>query len=397
MSMGGAIGALGQQAAAHPYDALWAQLSDLTGALGAPLCLAHTVVLGQRRALVARFLHVLSYFVRCNEVFEITLALADPPALRDPTPVAVAVAAAPAAAPVTAPPAVPIPSAAAVGAAMLAAGAGAGTSPRTGRTHSRRSSVDSFFSLGSAGPGGAFGGGGVSLFGDDDDGGNGEGDGDDNDGDAVSQLLDASFFRRPSALARSPPATPRARMPPAPPALGDGSPVASPGTARLDTSNTSSAATVVAGNLSRLLVSRDGGPGSAPGPGAGVGAAADATQFAEFGLRGVAATHVLPDMRAPGMCDGVHPHHPHHPNSLFAKSLGRSLLAGSSPPILVWAGQGLTQLTPRRQGLTRTLCRGARFKASPHWTFRARWYGGSVGVAGRCFVKAYGAVCARSL
>ncbi|XP_019639551.1 PREDICTED: folliculin-interacting protein 2-like [Branchiostoma belcheri] len=54
----------------HPYNPLWAQLSDLYGAIGYPIKLARTVVTGRKAELVNRLLYLLSYFIRCSEVHE---------------------------------------------------------------------------------------------------------------------------------------------------------------------------------------------------------------------------------------------------------------------------------------------------------------------------------------
>ncbi|XP_058513407.1 folliculin-interacting protein 2 isoform X1 [Ochotona princeps] len=54
----------------HPYNPLWAQLGDLYGALGSPVRLARTVVLGKQKELVQRILYVLTYFLRCSELQE---------------------------------------------------------------------------------------------------------------------------------------------------------------------------------------------------------------------------------------------------------------------------------------------------------------------------------------
>ncbi|CAH1246397.1 FNIP2 [Branchiostoma lanceolatum] len=54
----------------HPYNPLWAQLSDLYGAIGYPIKLARTVVTGRKAELVNRLLYLLSYFIRCSEVNE---------------------------------------------------------------------------------------------------------------------------------------------------------------------------------------------------------------------------------------------------------------------------------------------------------------------------------------
>eukprot|EP00049_Salpingoeca_infusionum_P025901 m.22475 g.22475 ORF g.22475 m.22475 type:complete len:1009 (+) comp8392_c0_seq4:251-3277(+) len=62
---------LSLQAKAHPYDALWAQLSDLYGAFGSPVRVGKTVVVGKDRCMVLQYLYVLSYFLRCGEVYEL--------------------------------------------------------------------------------------------------------------------------------------------------------------------------------------------------------------------------------------------------------------------------------------------------------------------------------------
>ncbi|KAL8567596.1 hypothetical protein ACOMHN_054409 [Nucella lapillus] len=54
----------------HPYNPLWAQLGDLYGAIGRPLRVARTVVVGRKADLVQRVLYVLSYFIRCSDVHE---------------------------------------------------------------------------------------------------------------------------------------------------------------------------------------------------------------------------------------------------------------------------------------------------------------------------------------
>ncbi|XP_034033874.1 folliculin-interacting protein 1 isoform X2 [Thalassophryne amazonica] len=54
----------------HPYNPLWAQLGDLYGAIGSPVRLSRTVVVGRRQELVQRLLYVLTYFVRCSELLE---------------------------------------------------------------------------------------------------------------------------------------------------------------------------------------------------------------------------------------------------------------------------------------------------------------------------------------
>lgn len=54
----------------HPYNALWAQLGDLHGAVGTPLRIAKTVVYGNEPHLkiVERILNILTYFIRCGEI-----------------------------------------------------------------------------------------------------------------------------------------------------------------------------------------------------------------------------------------------------------------------------------------------------------------------------------------
>ncbi|XP_051559649.1 folliculin-interacting protein 2-like isoform X2 [Myxocyprinus asiaticus] len=59
-------------AKSHPYNPLWAQLGDLYGALGSPVRVCRTVVVGHRRELVQRVLYVLSYFIRCSDLQEHT-------------------------------------------------------------------------------------------------------------------------------------------------------------------------------------------------------------------------------------------------------------------------------------------------------------------------------------
>ncbi|XP_044080681.1 folliculin-interacting protein 2 isoform X4 [Neovison vison] len=54
----------------HPYNPLWAQLGDLYGAIGSPVRLTRTVVVGKQKDLVQRILYVLTYFLRCSELQE---------------------------------------------------------------------------------------------------------------------------------------------------------------------------------------------------------------------------------------------------------------------------------------------------------------------------------------
>ncbi|XP_036618666.1 folliculin-interacting protein 2 isoform X2 [Trichosurus vulpecula] len=54
----------------HPYNPLWAQLGDLYGAIGSPVRLTRTVIIGKHKDLVQRILYVLTYFLRCSELQE---------------------------------------------------------------------------------------------------------------------------------------------------------------------------------------------------------------------------------------------------------------------------------------------------------------------------------------
>eukprot|EP01135_Chromosphaera_perkinsii_P001918 Nk52_evm67s212 gene=Nk52_evmTU67s212 len=58
------------QARFFPYNPLWAQLGDLYGCIGSPVSLTRTVVVGKKADTVCRLLYLLSYFIRCSEVFE---------------------------------------------------------------------------------------------------------------------------------------------------------------------------------------------------------------------------------------------------------------------------------------------------------------------------------------
>lgn len=52
----------------RPYDALWAQLTDLYGVLGFPMKSSKTVVCGAKTKLISKILNILTYFIRCGEV-----------------------------------------------------------------------------------------------------------------------------------------------------------------------------------------------------------------------------------------------------------------------------------------------------------------------------------------
>ncbi|KAK2865597.1 hypothetical protein Q7C36_001653 [Tachysurus vachellii] len=70
----------------HPYNPLWAQLGDLYGALGSPVRVCRTVVVGRSRELVQRVLYILSYFVRCSDLLENTLPHTQTESPADPCP-----------------------------------------------------------------------------------------------------------------------------------------------------------------------------------------------------------------------------------------------------------------------------------------------------------------------
>lgn len=52
----------------HPYNALWAQLSDLYGAIGYPPKISRTIVTGKCHSTMDKVLNVLTYFIRCGEI-----------------------------------------------------------------------------------------------------------------------------------------------------------------------------------------------------------------------------------------------------------------------------------------------------------------------------------------
>lgn len=52
----------------HPYNALWAQLGDLYGAIGNPTKISKTIVCGSETLIVNKLLNVLTYFIRCGEI-----------------------------------------------------------------------------------------------------------------------------------------------------------------------------------------------------------------------------------------------------------------------------------------------------------------------------------------
>jgi hypothetical protein len=60
------------------YDPLWAQLSDLYGYVGTPARISRTIVVGQDMSIVRRILYILTYLIRCNEVYENLEAMSEP-------------------------------------------------------------------------------------------------------------------------------------------------------------------------------------------------------------------------------------------------------------------------------------------------------------------------------
>ncbi|KAG0259286.1 Folliculin-interacting protein 1, partial [Linnemannia exigua] len=69
------------------YDPLWAQLSDLYGNIGTSSRISRTIVVGSNGNFVRRLLYILSYFIRCNEVFQrVTEFKEDPESLLNPPP-----------------------------------------------------------------------------------------------------------------------------------------------------------------------------------------------------------------------------------------------------------------------------------------------------------------------
>ncbi|XP_026531651.1 folliculin-interacting protein 2 [Notechis scutatus] len=57
-------------AKSHPYNPLWAQLGDLYGAVGSPVRMTRTVIVGKHKDFVQRILYVLTYFLRCSDLQE---------------------------------------------------------------------------------------------------------------------------------------------------------------------------------------------------------------------------------------------------------------------------------------------------------------------------------------
>ncbi|XP_045626020.2 uncharacterized protein [Procambarus clarkii] len=54
----------------HPYNAVWAQLCELNGAVGYPPRAARTLLVGSNATLLAQLLTILSYVIRCSQVVE---------------------------------------------------------------------------------------------------------------------------------------------------------------------------------------------------------------------------------------------------------------------------------------------------------------------------------------
>lgn len=76
----------------HPYNPLWAQLGDLYGAIGFPLKISRTVIVGRRAEIVKKMLYVMSYFIRCSDILEtadmgtLETCLKGSPLLESPSP-----------------------------------------------------------------------------------------------------------------------------------------------------------------------------------------------------------------------------------------------------------------------------------------------------------------------
>lgn len=54
----------------HPYSAVWAQLCELSGAVGYPPRAARTILIGSDTSLLHHLLTILSYVIRCSQVVE---------------------------------------------------------------------------------------------------------------------------------------------------------------------------------------------------------------------------------------------------------------------------------------------------------------------------------------
>lgn len=52
----------------HPYNAVWAQLCELSGAVGYPPRAARTLLVGSNASLLSQLLTILSYIIRCSQV-----------------------------------------------------------------------------------------------------------------------------------------------------------------------------------------------------------------------------------------------------------------------------------------------------------------------------------------
>lgn len=57
-----------QVSKSHPYNALWAQMSDLYGAIGHPPKISRTIVVGRCAGTMDKILNVLTYFIRCGDI-----------------------------------------------------------------------------------------------------------------------------------------------------------------------------------------------------------------------------------------------------------------------------------------------------------------------------------------
>lgn len=59
---------MSEMARFHPYNVLWAQMSDLYGAIGSPPKVSKTIVCGTEEPLIGKVLNVLTYFIRCGQI-----------------------------------------------------------------------------------------------------------------------------------------------------------------------------------------------------------------------------------------------------------------------------------------------------------------------------------------
>ncbi|EDV26092.1 uncharacterized protein TRIADDRAFT_55844 [Trichoplax adhaerens] len=61
---------LNELARSLPYNPVWAQLGDLYGSVGSDTRICRTIVVGKNAPVVRNILYLLSYFIRCSEIYE---------------------------------------------------------------------------------------------------------------------------------------------------------------------------------------------------------------------------------------------------------------------------------------------------------------------------------------